>query len=349
MFDEYRPVIRNIARLALNARTIWNLPHENPDGDSIGCALAIHHALKSIHRKVHTFFSEEVPRMYAFLPGAGEVEHTERLPDKLPDVIFVSDNATFERLGKPYVAEMNRLGVFPAGHPRHKTGRTTVINIDHHPGNELYGDVNLVIPHAAATGEIVYAIFKQLRLPLPLEAAVCLYAAIITDTGRFSYSNTTQLTFEIATELVRAGVVPQQVVDFVYNTQTPGQLRLLGSALKLLTINNELGYFYSYVTPEMLEEFNCSLSDTEHIVETLKSLGEPKVCFFFKVVDDNLVKVSVRSRQDFDSSRVAEMFDGGGHYAASGFRFRGSLQEAIEAVEAAMKGIRRDDIKLQAG
>jgi len=349
MFEEYRPTIRSIARLTLNARTIWNLPHENPDGDSIGCALAIHFALKSINRKVRTFFSEELPRMYSFLPGAGEIEHTQRLPDKLPDIVFVSDNATFERLGKPYVAELNRLGVFPAGHPQHKPGRTLVINIDHHPGNELYGDVNLVIPHAAATGEIVFAIFKQLRLPLPLEAAVNLYAAIITDTGRFSYSNTTQLTFEIATELVRAGVVPQQVVDFVYNTQTEGQLRLLGRALRNLTITEELGYFYSYVTPEMLAEFNCRLADTEHIIETLKALGDPKVCFFFKVVNDNLVKVSVRSREGFDSTRIAEMFNGGGHYAASGFRIEGSLQEAVDAVEAAMRDLRLGETKLQAG
>ncbi len=349
MFKQYTTTIRKIARLTINSRTIWNLPHENPDGDTIGCALAIHHALKSVRRDVQTFFSEPVPRMYSFLPGADEIQVTQKLPDKLPDLIFVSDNATFERVGEPYVDELNRLGVFSVHDPRHQPGRTTLINIDHHRGNELYGDVNLIVPEAAAAGEIVFAIFRRLRLPLPSGAATCLYAAILTDTGKFSYSNTTLTTLEIAAELVRRGVVPHTVVESIYNTQTSGQLKLLGRALEALIINEDIGYYYSYVTPEMLAEFNCDLSDSEYIIDTLKTLEEPKICFLFKVVDDGLVKVSVRSRNDFDSTKVAEVFGGGGHYAASGFRFRGTLDEVIAAVEKAMQELCKDSRERKAG
>ncbi len=349
MFKEYTPTIRKIARLTINSKKIWNLPHENPDGDTIGCALAIHHALKSVRREVQTFFSEPVPRMYSFLPGADEIQVTQKLPDELPDLIFVSDNATFERLGKPYVNELNRLGVYSVHDPRHENGKTTLINIDHHQGNELYADINLVVPEAAAAGEIVYAIFRRLKVPFPSGAATCLYAAILTDTGKFSYSNTTLRTLEIAAELVRRGVIPHEVVEAVYNNQTTGQLRLLGRALAVMTINEELGYCYSYVTPEMLKEFNCDLSDTEYIIDTLKTLEEPKVCFLFKVVDGGLVKASVRSRNDFDSTGIAEMFGGGGHFAAAGFRFRGTLDEVIAAVEEAMRKLRQDPRERKTG
>jgi phosphoesterase RecJ-like protein len=103
------------------------------------------------------------------------------------------------------------------------------------------------------------------------------------------------------------------------------------------------------VTPQLLEEFNCSLSDTEYIIDTLKTLEEPKVCFLFKVVNGGLVKASVRSRNDFDSTRIAEVFGGGGHFAAAGFRFRGTLDEVIAAVEEAMHKLRRDPREREAG
>jgi phosphoesterase RecJ-like protein len=342
IFREHTQLIRDIARLTINAKTVWNLPHENPDGDTIGCALAIHHALKSLRRRVRTFFSEPVPKIYTFLPGAGEIEETLKLPDELPDLIFVSDNATFERLGAPYRSELARLGVYSMKDARHQHSRTKLINIDHHPSNELYGDINLVIPEAAATGEIVYAIFRQLKLPLPLDAAKCLYAAILTDTGKFSYSNTTLNTMEVATELVRAGVVPNDVVEAIYYTQSIGQLRMLGQVLQSLKVNEELVYCYSFVTQDMLAHFNGDISETEFIVDTLKTLDQPLLCFFFKVVDEGLVKASVRSRGDFDSAAVAARFGGGGHFAAAGFRFKGTLDEAIAALENVMRDVRAE-------
>ncbi len=348
MFKEYSALIRKIARQTISAQTVWNFPHENPDGDSIGCALAIHLALKSVRREVRTFFSEPVPHTYTFLPGTEEIEFTERLPDELPDLIFVSDNATYDRLGSVFVAELERLGVYSAKDKRHQNGRSILINIDHHPANELYGDLNLVIPDAAAVGEIIYAIFRRLRLPLPPEAATCLYAAILTDTGKFTYSNVTLRTLEIAAQLVQAGAVPHLIADHIYHTQSPGQLRLLGRVLDTLAINDDLGYYYSYVTPQMIEEFNCDPADSEYIVDTLKTLEKPDVCLLFKVVGEGLVKISVRSRGGFDSSKLAEMFGGGGHFAASGFRFRGTLEEAISAVELAMKELREEPAEAKA-
>ncbi len=344
MFHEHTKLIRAIARLTINAKSVWNLHHENPDGDTIGCALAIHHALKSVRRDVRTLFSEPMPRTYAFLPGADEVEYVEKLPNRLPDLIFVNDNATFDRLGGAFTSELHRLGVFSVKDPRHQVLRTKLINIDHHASNEYYGDVNLVIPEASATGEIVYAIFKQLRLPLPVEAATCLYAAIVTDTGKFSYSNTTLGTLSIATDLVRIGVQPHAIVESIYNTLTLGQLRLMGQVLMLMQINEELGYCYSYVDQQMIKEFNGDISDTEFIIDTLKMLGHPALCFFFKEIAPGVIKGSIRSRGNFDSSAVAARFGGGGHYAAAGFRINGTMGEVFAAVENAMREVRSSEI-----
>jgi phosphoesterase RecJ-like protein len=139
---------------------------------------------------------DPIPRMYRF-PPRESIVHTHRLPSKLPDVIQVNDNAAFERLGSGFAEQLTALGVGP--NAKRRDSLCTIINVDHHIGNDSYGDLNLTDPSCGACGELLHIAFRQLKVPITPDVAVNLYAAIMTDTGRFSYSNTDADTFDITT------------------------------------------------------------------------------------------------------------------------------------------------------
>jgi phosphoesterase RecJ-like protein len=337
--SEFARLVGEIGKKCVNSRTFWIFCHENPDGDTIGCSLAMYGVLKDMHKDVRVFSPHPIPRMYQFLPYAEQVDHSLQLPPGCPDVVMFMDNASFERVGPPLMAQLTERGIGPEAAQRNR--HCTLINIDHHMSNRGYGDINLIDPSASACGEIFYYAFRQLRLPITYEVAVNIYATILTDTGRFSYGNTNYQTFQIASELIRLGVNPFEVVDRVFNTRTAGQIKLLSDILGTIAVNAELEYFSCYVTQEMLEQSGSNeLSDTEGAIDIMKTVGDYDVCFFFKEERDGRVKVSARSNGTFDVSRFAQQFGGGGHPAASGFRLDASLQAAPKLVEEAMRRAR---------
>jgi phosphoesterase RecJ-like protein len=324
----------------VNSKTFWIFCHENPDGDTIGCSLAMYGVLRDMHKEVRVFSPHPIPRMYQFLPYAETVDFSLELPPGCPDVVMFMDNASFERVGTPLMTQLTERGIGPQA--EHKSRGCTLINIDHHMSNKGYGDINLIDPSASACGEIFYYAFRQLRLPITYEVAVNIYATILTDTGRFSYGNTNYQTFQIASELIRLGVNPFEVVDRVFNTRTAAQIKLLSDILGTIKVNAELEYFYCAVTQQMLEKSGNELSDTEGAIDIMKTVGDYDVCFFLKEERDGRVKVSARSNGTFDVSRFAQQFSGGGHPAASGFRLDAKLADVPAIIEDAMRRARVD-------
>jgi len=344
--EHYYELLDRIAKKLLSSHRIWNFAHENPDGDTIGCALALHLALKGLGKDIRTFFPEKLPRIYSNLPGADQVEVVTCLPNEPPELIIATDNATFARFGETFVRELNKLGIYPSYDDRHNPARATVINIDHHSTNELYGDINLIAPYFSAVGEIILEIIKRLGCGVNKEIATCLLAAIVTDTGRFSYSNTNLRTLESSAELVRAGASLFSVADSVFSALSPEELKLLGEVLTKLVVVPELGFCYSFVEWELLEKYQVELTDSEWIMDVIKMLKEPKVYVLFKELSKGIVRVSVRSKNEFDCVMLAEKFGGGGHHAAAGYTFKGSLAEAISKATSAMQEIKRSLGKL---
>jgi len=322
------------------ARSFWVFTHEHPDGDALGCNLATYAVLRAMDKDVKVFSYDPIPRMYRFLPHVESIVHTDHLPSKLPDVIQVNDNAAFERLGKGFAEQLTTMGIGP--HAKRRDSLCTVINIDHHIGNDNYGDVNLTDPSCGACGELLYLAFQQLKLPVTHDVAVNLYAAIMTDTGRFSYSNTDADTFNITTDLIRAGADPYDVANRVYNTRTIGQMRLVAKVMDTITIEPELGYFHCTCTQQMLRETNTLMSDTEGITDLMKTVSDYPVSFFFKEEPDGSLKVSARSNGDFDVRKLARRFGGGGHPAASGFRLHMPRAEAYRALAVEMRNYREE-------
>jgi phosphoesterase RecJ-like protein len=322
------------------AHSFWLFSHENPDGDSLGCALATYAALRAIGRDVKVLTTEPVARMYRFLPHHDKITHTTVLPPGLPDVIIVNDTGNFHRLGSTYEDQLTARGVGPNAKP--KEPRCTLINLDHHVGNELFGDINLVDPSCAACGELFYHLLRQLKLPFTVDVAINIYAAILTDTGRFSYANTNKETFRIASDLISLGVDPYEVVDRVYNTRTPAQIKLLAKILDTMTIDGDQYYFYCQVTQEMLRVTGTVMSDTEGVVDTLKTVENFDVCFLLKEEGDGRVRVSARSNDRFDCNTFARRFGGGGHPAASGFTMRATLGDAPHLLSDALRQYRQE-------
>jgi bifunctional oligoribonuclease and PAP phosphatase NrnA len=333
---EREVLISEISKRVQNAKTFWLFSHENPDGDSLGCCLATFGALRAVGKDVKVLTTEPVARMYRFLPHTDKITYTSELPEGLPDTIIVSDNGSFRRIGREYVRQLTERGIGPLAPV--KTTQCTLINIDHHIGNERYGDINLVDPSAAACGELYYHLLRQLRLPFTVDVAVNIYASIMTDTGRFSYANTNRETFRIASELIALGVDPYEVVDRVYNTRTPEQIKLMAAILNTMAVVEDRTYFYCIVTQEMLNATGTEMSDTEGVVDLLKTVADFDLCFLLKEEKDGAVKVSARSNDRFDVNALARRFGGGGHPAAAGFRLEsaigGAPQELHEALTA---------------
>jgi phosphoesterase RecJ-like protein len=325
-------LIRQIGRYLAAAETFWVFCHENPDGDTLGCSLAAYAGLTVAGKRVQLFTPNEVPRMYRFLPHAEQLRLVQELPAELPQVVLVVDNAAFDRVGRNYSEQLTARGIGPRA--AFKAEGTVLINIDHHLGNLEYGEYNLVDPSCCACGELLYYAFKQLGLPLTVDVAVNLFATILTDTGRFSYGNTNYRSFIIASELIRLGVNPFEVVNKIYNNRTPEQILLLSLILNTIAEHEVERYFTCYVTQEMLEATKSVVSDTEGAVDIMKSVGEYDCCFLLKEESDGLVKVSGRSIREFDMRQFAMRFGGGGHPAASGFRINASISDAAGVLHA---------------
>ncbi len=335
--QERERILAQAGGILQRARTAWIFTHEYPDGDALGCCLACYEMLTGCGVEAQVFSPDPIPRMYQALPHADGVDASGILPAGLPDVLLIVDNANWERLGAGLVAQLANRGVGPVDARRNR--EVEVLNLDHHIGNERFGDVNLVDTSAGACGELIYRLFQVMGRAITQTIAINLYAALITDTGRFSYGNTTPDTFRIAQDLLAHGVEAFDVFNRVYSTRTIGQVQLLADIIQTITPVDTLGYFYCSATQEMLRRTGTLMSDTEGAIDMMKTVAGYEVCFLFKEEQPGLIKVSSRSNGGFDVNMFAKRFGGGGHPAAAGFKLEVDISEAPALVERHMRDV----------
>lgn len=293
--------------------------HVGPDGDALGSMLGFGAAARAAGKKVEASFGEpfDVPRTYRFLPvdllvPPGQV--TER-----PEVFVSFDAGSAERLG--------------ALEERAKAAGAVVV-IDHHVSNEGFGTVDLVVPSAAATAEIAYHLIVALGWPIDGEVATALHTGIVTDTGRFQYSNTTPDTLRVAAALVEAGARPEVIGQHVYEEVPFGYLRVAGAVLTRAVLEPEQRLVWSVLTQDDLNAGGIGLEDTDPLIDEIRIAEESDVAVLFKELDRGRVKVSMRSRGRVDVGVVAVALGGGGHHNAAGFTFEGTVSEALAEVRA---------------
>jgi phosphoesterase RecJ-like protein len=220
--------------------------------------------------------------------------------------------------------------------------RFFVINIDHHPGNTGYGQINWFDPAAAACGEMVFDIVRALGVPLTTDIATHIYLAILTDTGSFHYSNITPRTFDMCREAIEAGVDPVLVARNVYDSNNMGRLKLFGTVLSAMQLAPSGRIAVVYVDHEMARGAGGTYEDTEGLINLPLTVKEIQAVVFFKQIEGEEYRISLRSKGDIDIGVIAKEFGGGGHRNAAGCTVSGgvdALQKLfIEKIEAAIDG-----------
>lgn len=304
------PEIAGILAVIEKSSSFLITSHESPDPDAVGSSLALANYLSALGKDVTVYLCDPVPENCAFLPMADQVYG--ELPERDFDVCFVLDVGEFRRSGKA-VTSCTRIGRF--------------VNIDHHLGCDPFGAHNLIDPKASATAALIYRIIKAAGDEVDYPTALCIYTAILSDTGSFHYSNSDPEAFAIAGEMVSKGVKAWDVNENLYESEPLQRIALLALALSDLTVSPSGEYASVTVTLEMYRQTGSSAEDTDRFINYPRSIRGVQVALFFREVSEGLFKVGFRSKGKVDVSAVSAHFGGGGHHNAAGCTVKGTLAE----------------------
>ncbi len=314
-----RNSLEEISTEIKKARSVILTGHVSADGDSIGSMLALGQMLQQLQKKVYMVSAEEIPFKYRFLPKANQVL-VGKLPENKCDLLVVLDCASPGRLD-------------PAVQPI--TAATLVVNIDHHADNTLFGNMNYVDSEAAAVGEIVHKLGKQLSVVTTPSIAACLYVAISADTGSFKYQNTRPETLRIAAELMESGLELGQVSARLYEEKTLSSLRLLQAALGTLQIIHPEGngaIAWMSITMEMEAECKSQPGDVEELINYTRGIAGVEIGILFREMPHGMIKVGFRSKYFANVNEIAAIFGGGGHRRAAGCSVLGTMDAVVSQV-----------------
>lgn len=284
--------------------------HERMDGDDGGSVLALLHHLEKMGKKVDAAIKKGVPKSLSFLPGSHKI--SDDISHQNYDLVITCGCGTFERTGSDKIKNLS----------------SKIINIDHHPDNKMFGDVNIVNSGKSSVAELVYDFFVYNNWPITKEVATCLLTGIITDTGSFKHSNTQSSTLKTSGELLRRGAELSKIIKHTYKNKTAKDLIAWGKAFKNTFYDSTSKIIYSVMSEEDLQKLEKNLQQNvfEGFVETLNTVPEAKFAMFLKQ-DGQIIKGSLRSEADkgIDVSQIAKIFGGGGHKLAAGFSLAGKL------------------------
>jgi len=296
--------------------------HSRPDGDSIGSQLAMAYALRELGKTVVVVNKDQAPGPILQFPGVSDIVIADHVTEPFDAAIIME------------CSDLARTGVSGLD-------RSFVINIDHHPGNTGFGDINWFDPSASACGEMVFELVRALGVRISAEIATHAYLAILTDTGSFHYSGITPRTFDICKQTLEAGVDPVQVARMVYDSSHLGRLKLFGAVLSDMQIDKSGRIAIVYVDHSMARAAGGTYEDTEGLVNLPLTVKEIEAVVFFKQEKDGEYRVSLRSKGDIDIGAVAKEYGGGGHKNAAGCTVRGNIDDLrrslVENVERAIE------------
>jgi phosphoesterase RecJ-like protein len=301
-----QPVVGEIVDSIATRKRFVISSHSRPDGDSIGSQLAMAFALRALGKEVRVVNRDAAPAPLMAFPGVAEIEIAGQVEGAFDAAIIME------------CGDLTRTGV--AG-----LDQFFVINIDHHPGNTGYGRINWFDSTAAACGEMVYELIGALGVPLSVEMATHIYVAILTDTGSFHYSSISPRTFEICREALVAGVEPVLVARHVYDSNNIGRLRLFGTVLSAMQLDSTGRIAMVYLDHEMARAAGGTYDDTEGLINLPLTVKEIQAVVFFKQIEGEQYRVSLRSKGDVDIGAVAAEFGGGGHKNAAGCTVSGGI------------------------
>jgi len=313
--------LKEFVRLITNADSIVVITHIAPDGDALGSAFALGLAFKSIGKNVSVYLEEPVPRMLDFLPGQHLITFNS---DEVCDLAVCVDTSDMKRLGKGsqiYTKALKR------------------IVIDHHTTNEMEADGLWIDRKAAAAGEMVYSLMKEMNIKLNFDIAVNLYTAIATDTGGFRYSNTRPETHLIAADLLACDIPFADIAKNVFDIVSYSKMELIKKAMQNLSLHCDGKVAVSWLLNGDITSVNAQPDDFEGLVNIGRNLEGVEVSLFLREEKPNHYKGSLRANDYVDVAEISSIFSGGGHKRAAGFSIEGNLQDCIKRVVAEIEKV----------
>jgi bifunctional oligoribonuclease and PAP phosphatase NrnA len=282
--------------------------HARPDGDAIGSQLAMAFALRQLGKSVRLVDKDPVPPQFQTFPGVGDIEVSPAVDGQFDAAIIME------------CGDLSRPGV--AGFDKY-----FIINIDHHPGNRMFGALNWFDEGAAACGEMVFDVIEALGVSLTPDIATHIYIAILTDTGGFHFSHITPRTFEVCRRCTEAGAQPEAIARAIYDSCPMGRLRLMGAVLHNLEFEGNGRAALANLSLAMLEQSGATHEDADGLINIPLTVKDIQAVAFFKEFAPDSYRISMRSKGDLDVNSVANKFGGGGHKNAAGCTINGPYPE----------------------
>ena len=320
-------LVQQAMALIQPAQRIALLAHENPDGDCIGSALGMAHILRLAGKTCVPACAQAAPRNLSFLPEIETLQQT--LSDESFDLVIALDAGELRRFGSLY--EEHRAFLDNA----------RILNIDHHISSEGCGQVNIIDTTAAATAEILVLFQQQAGLPLDRDAALCLLTGVITDTGSFQYTNTTPRCLEVAAELLRAGAIPETVVQPIYRKRPLAQVRFQAMIIANAHISCQGRLIWAQATDATLAAAGAKAEMDENLSALLRDIEGVEIAALFKSYDDpGITRLSLRCAAPYNAAEICQRVSnglGGGHARAAGATFHLPIEEATALVVAELE------------
>jgi len=314
----WQPVIDAIEQ----AERIMLITHCNPDGDGIGAQQALYDFLSATGKQVSMHNRDGVPRIYRFLAHADKVGQGDWCGAQTADLIIALDCGAFGRLG---MSESFFTGA-------------TLLNIDHHASNKLFGDINLVEARYCATGAMIFDLMLAMQAPLTTVSATAIYTAVMTDTASFRLASATPAVYRMAACLIEAGAEPWPTTVNVYESRSLAGMQMMTACLSTLEIRHAGRSAWIYVDQDIYRQTGADVEDTEGLIDYARSIDGVEVAVFMRVDehDSNCWKVSFRGKTWANVGDLAASLGGGGHAYAAGCVLRGSLQEVCDKIQQAV-------------
>ncbi len=321
---EVEAALGQAAQLIVDADHLALACHVSPDGDALGSMLALHHLALAQGKESLASFPEPfvVAPHYQFLPGLDLVSKPGDFPAE-PDLMVTFDCGSVARLAE----------LAPVASWARDAGRLVVL--DHHASNDRYGSTNVVDCAAAATAVVVRRLASKLGWALNRDAAICLYTGLVTDTGRFQYSNTTPEVFTLAQELSTFDLPICDMSRRLFEEHRFAYLKLVATCLGRAELDPDLHFVATWVTEEDFRRFDVTIEETEGLIDLLRRAEEAEVSCVLKESPEG-IRVSLRAVAETDVGAIATRFGGGGHRFAAGFTSPGTVAEVLAAIRAAL-------------
>lgn len=303
-------MFQEIARVIKERKSFLVTTHIHPDGDAVGSQIVFLEFLRLMGKKAIALNDTPLPSLYGFLPGSKKI--LTKIKDNFKaEAAIVLDTPTLKRLGR--IKEYVDKGLL-------------IVNIDHHISNARFGHINWVEPDASAVAEEIIMLLEYLKIGIKKRWAICLYTAILTDTGSFRYMNTTPRAHRLTAKLLECGVRPEEVAQKIYENNTLKRLRSISRVLK--NIKTTADGKIAWVSVPPYEKYESD----EDIVAYPRSINSVKIAILFRLLKYNRVKISFRSKGGVDVNALAQRFGGGGHTAASGCVVKGRFSQVQKKV-----------------